>query len=67
MDHNKGFFTIYGFLREIQVKVGDKLEKQSVLGTAGVDTQASSGTGQYAVYFEVRQGTTALNPEDWLK
>ena len=67
MDHSKGFFTIYGFLREIQVKVGDKLEKQSVLGTAGVDTQASSGTGQYAVYFEVRQGTTALNPEDWLK
>ena len=67
LDHNKGFFTIYGFLREIQVKVGDKLEKQSVLGTAGADTQASSGTGQNAVYFEVRQGTTALNPEDWLK
>ena len=67
MDHNKGFFTIYGFLREIQVKVGDKLEKQNALGTVGVDTQASSGTGQNAVYFEVRQGTTALDPEDWLK
>lgn len=67
MDHNKGFFTIYGFLREIQVKVGDKLEKQSVLGTVGVDTQSSSGTGRNAVYFEVRQGTTALDPEDWLK
>lgn len=67
MDHNKGFFTIYGFLREIQVKVGDKLEKQSVLGTVGVDTQSSSGTGRNAVYFEVRQGTTALDPQDWLK
>lgn len=67
VDHAKGFFTIYGFLREIQVKVGDKLEIQSVLGTAGEDTQSSSGTGQHAVYFEVRQGTTALDPEDWLK
>ena len=67
VDHNKGFFTIYGFLREIQVKVGDKLAAQGVLGTAGADTQASSGTGQNAVYFEVRQGTTALDPEDWLK
>ena len=67
VDHNKGFFTIYGFLREIQVKVGDKLAAQGVLGTAGIDTQSSSGTGQHAVYFEVRQGTTALDPEDWLQ
>ena len=67
VDHNKGFFTIYGFLRDIQVKVGDKLDKQGTLGTAGQDTQASSGTGQHAVYFEIRQGTTALDPEDWLK
>lgn len=67
VDHNKGFFTIYGFLREIKVKVGDKLEKQGVLGLAGQDTQASSGTGKPAVYFEIRQGTTALDPEDWLK
>lgn len=67
VDHNKGFFTIYGFLRQIQVKVGDKVAVQSVLGTVGTDTQASSGTGQPAVYFEVRQATTALDPEEWLK
>ena len=67
VDHNKGFFTIYGFLREIHVKVGDKVATGQALGTAGQDTQASSGTGQTAAYFEVRQGTTALDPEDWLK
>ncbi len=67
VDHNKGFFTIYGFLREIHVQVGDKLPQQGVLGTAGQDTQASSGTGQSAVYFEIRQGTTAVDPLLWLE
>ena len=67
VDHAKGFFTIYGFLREIQVAVGDKLARQGVLGTAGKDTQASSGTGQSAVYFEIRQGTTAVDPLYWLE
>lgn len=67
VDHNKGFFTIYGFLKDIQVSVGDKLDRQGVIGTAGKDTQASSGTGQSAVYFEIRQGATAVDPQHWLK
>lgn len=67
VDHTKGFFTIYGFLKEIKVAVGDKLALQGVIGTAGQDTQASSGTGQNAVYFEIRQGTAAVDPQHWLK
>ncbi len=67
MDHGKGFFTIYGFLQQISVSVGDKLPQQGVLGSAGKDTQASSGTGRTAVYFEIRQGTTAVDPLIWLK
>ncbi len=67
MDHGKGFFTIYGFLKDIRVSVGDKVETQGVVGTVGKDTQSSSGTGQRAVYFEIRQGTTAVDPLDWLK
>lgn len=67
LDHNKGFFTIYGFLREIQVNVGDKLPVHGVIGTVGQDTQSSSGTGQSAVYFEIRQGTTAVDPQRWLE
>lgn len=67
VDHDKGFFTIYGFLKEIQVSVGDKLPVQGVIGTAGKDTQASSGTGKSAVYFEIRQGATAVDPQIWLK
>ncbi len=67
LDHGKGFFSIYGFLLEIQASVGDKLPRQGVLGTAGPDTQTSSGTGRYAVYFEIRQGTEAVDPLKWLK
>ena len=67
MDHGKGFFTIYGFLKDILVSVGDKLETQGTVGTVGRDTQSSSGTGQNAIYFEIRQGTTAVDPLDWLK
>jgi septal ring factor EnvC (AmiA/AmiB activator) len=67
VDHGKGIFTIYGFLKEIQAPVGTKLMAQGALGTAGKDTQSSSGTGQSAVYFEIRQGTTAVDPEQWLK
>ncbi len=67
VDHNKGFFSIYGFLKEIKVSVGDKLPVQGVIGTAGKDTQARSGTGQSAVYFEIRQGATAVDPQVWLK
>ncbi|MBO7238301.1 MAG: peptidoglycan DD-metalloendopeptidase family protein [Elusimicrobiaceae bacterium] len=67
VEHGKGFFSIYGFLSKINVAVGDKLTTGGVLGAAGVDTQQSSGTGRYAVYFETRQGTTAVDPLDWLE
>lgn len=67
VDHGKGFFTIYGFLSRIDAIVGEKLQRGSSIGTAGLDTQQSSGTGRYAVYFETRQGTTAVDPMDWLQ
>ncbi len=67
VDHGKGFFSIYGFLQRIEATVGEKLPQGGVLGAAGLDTQQSSGTGRYAVYFETRQGTTAVDPLDWLK
>ena len=67
IDHGKGFFTIYGFLKDIDVSVGANVSAGSSVGTVGKDTQASSGTGQYAVYFEIRQGTTAVDPLPWLK
>ncbi len=67
VDHGKGFFSIYGFLSQITASVGEKLPQGGVIGTAGLDTQQSSGTGRYAVYFETRQGAAAVDPEQWLR
>ncbi len=67
VDHGKGFFSIYGFLSDIKAVVGEKLPQGGVLGAAGLDTQQKSGTGRYAVYFETRQGATAVDPMDWLQ
>lgn len=67
VDHGKGFFSIYGFLSEITAAVGAKLTQGAPLGKAGLDTQQKSGTGRYAVYFETRQGATAVNPMNWLQ
>lgn len=68
VDHNGGFFTIYGFLSEIRVRRGQALHKGQIVGAAGKDTQgAAMGSGADAVYFEIRVGTTATDPEDWLE
>ncbi len=67
LDHGKGFFSIYGFLSEIKAVVGEKLPQGGTLGAAGLDTQQKSGTGRYAVYFETRQGATAVDPVEWLQ
>ncbi|MDR0952738.1 MAG: peptidoglycan DD-metalloendopeptidase family protein [Elusimicrobiota bacterium] len=67
LDHGGGFFTIYGFLREIKVVVGQQVAAGITLGLCGRDTQGSAmGSGANAVYFEIRNGTSASDPEIWL-
>ncbi len=68
LDHDKGFFTIYGFLDEIRVNRGQSVTAGRIIGIAGKDTQgAAMGSGANAVYFEIRSGTTAVDPEIWLQ
>lgn len=67
-DHGGGFFTIYGFLSEIKAEVGQRINKGQTIGLCGADTQGSGmGSGQSALYFEIRSGTSAVNPELWLE
>ena len=70
LDHEKGFFTIYGLLSTMSAGKGDLVSTETALGFSGQDTQGvgperSRGTG--AVYFEIRYGEQALNPILWLK
>jgi septal ring factor EnvC (AmiA/AmiB activator) len=68
LDHGGGFFTIYGFLSEIKAQTGQDLGAGQVLGLSGRDGQGSAmGSGADAVYFEVRIGTSAEDPEQWLE
>ncbi len=69
IDHEKGFFTIYGLLSRIDAAKGEAVSALTPLGLAGEDTQAmSSGrkSSGSAVYFEIRKGDRALDPLKWL-
>ncbi|MCL2887853.1 MAG: peptidoglycan DD-metalloendopeptidase family protein [Elusimicrobia bacterium] len=68
IDHGKGFFTIYGYLSRIDVQKGDSVGRRTPIGIVGVDNlQGSIGSGRTALYFEIRKGTTAVDPELWLE
>lgn len=68
VDHGGGFFTIYGFLSKIRARLGQQVNKGQIIGLCGTDTQGSAmGSGQSALYFEIRSGTSASDPELWLE
>lgn len=69
VDHEKGFFTIYGLLSRIDAAKGQVVETLSQLGLTGEDTQkvgSGMSSGKGTVYFEVRKGDRALDPMQWL-
>lgn len=70
VDHEKGFFTIYGLLSRIDAVKGQEVGPQTQLGLAGEDTQAMSSGRKSpgsAVYFEIRKGDRAVDPVKWLR
>ncbi|HAF94498.1 MAG: hypothetical protein A2X34_06440 [Elusimicrobia bacterium GWC2_51_8] len=70
VDHEKGFFTIYGLLSSMSAAKGDFVSTETALGFSGADTQGvglEKGRGGGTVYFEIRQGERALDPMIWLK
>ncbi len=61
IDCGREFFAIYGHLGSILARTGETVERGETIGTT------SSGPQSGNLYFELRQGTTALNPLGWLK
>jgi septal ring factor EnvC (AmiA/AmiB activator) len=59
LDHGAGFYTVSGNLAGTDVKVGDQLGAGDRLGTVG------AGPHGVALYFEIRRGTTTVNPAPW--
>jgi septal ring factor EnvC (AmiA/AmiB activator) len=60
LDHGGGFYTVYGGLGSVEVRVGDDLSRQARIGSIGNDASPS------ALFFEVRKGTRTLEPRSWL-
>lgn len=60
--HDKEYYTVYAYLDESNLKLGQEVKQGQVLGTAGYYPPAK-GTG---TYFELRHHQKAINPGTWL-
>jgi septal ring factor EnvC (AmiA/AmiB activator) len=63
IDHGGGYHSLYAHLSSAQVDVGAAVEEGEILGLVG-DT--GSLKGPY-LYFEIRKGGQAIDPQPWLK
>ena len=61
IDHGNGYYPLYGHMSSIAVSVGQSVSKGATIGYVG-STGVSTGPH---LHFEIRQGTTILDPENW--
>jgi septal ring factor EnvC (AmiA/AmiB activator) len=62
LDHGDGAYSLYGYLSEMEVARGDRLDAQAPIGTSG-----RSPSGNPALYFELRVDGKPVDPLQWLK
>ena len=60
LDHGDRWYTVYGGLGSLDVRVGDEVSRSARLGTVGSDVAPAS------LFFEVRRGTRTVDPRPWL-
>ena len=63
VEHDQGYYTLYGHLQRTPRSEGERVEAGETLGFAG----NTGGHPRNGVYFELRKGRQALNPADWLQ
>jgi septal ring factor EnvC (AmiA/AmiB activator) len=64
VNHGNGYYTLYGHLSEILVQQGQEVPAGQAIGRVGDSGTSLKGT---VLHFEVRNGGSALDPEDWLR
>jgi len=62
VDHGEGYMTLYGYNETLLKSPGDWVAPGDVIATVG----DSGGQPQAGLYFEVRKGTTPVNPKTWV-
>lgn len=61
VDHQSGFYTLYGNLAEMLVAAGNPVANNQVIGTVGGTIDGP------ILHFEVRKGGKPVDPREWLK
>jgi septal ring factor EnvC (AmiA/AmiB activator) len=62
VEHGNRAFSVYGYLDELPVPRGGRVEAGAVIGTVGLDP-----AGQAALYFELRVDGEPVDPLQWLE
>ncbi len=62
VDHGDGYLSLYGYNESVLKNAGDWVAPGDVIATVG----DSGGQQQSALYFEIRHGTTPINPRIWV-
>lgn len=62
VDHGENYYSVYGNLKEVSVKVGDVVQAAQVI--AKVDQRYINN--QTGLYFELRHYSNVLNPQQWI-
>ncbi|MDR1731917.1 MAG: peptidoglycan DD-metalloendopeptidase family protein [Synergistaceae bacterium] len=63
IDHGRNYSTVYAHMSSSRVKTGEIVRAGTIVGTVG---NTGTATG-YHLHFEVRVGSSAKNPLDYLK
>lgn len=63
LDHGDGYYSLYGYVSEILVRVGQKVEQGKTVAKVGRDKDI----GISALYFEMRNHGIAEDPMEWLE
>lgn len=63
VNHGDGYYTLYSHLSEVSVRSGQEVVPGQVIGRVGEEGSLKGPI----LHFEVRKGTTAQNPESWLR
>jgi septal ring factor EnvC (AmiA/AmiB activator) len=61
VDHQSGYYTLYGNLAEMLVGTGNPVANNQVIGTVGGTIDGP------ILHFEVRKGGKPVDPREWLK
>jgi len=63
LEHEGGYYSLYGHNQNVAVNVGDWVQPGDVISSVG----ATGGHEKNGLYFELRKGTAPVNPRPWLK